>query len=84
MRSTKTKGDLPSTSFLFSLKMITGGGGLLQAFQKINHLCLLLDILDNLKNVEVCGTSATNVDQNWLDEGLACKIVDLPRHSGRE
>lgn len=61
-----------------------GRRGLLQAFEKIDHLGLLLDIFDDLQDVEVGGTRSADVDKYRTDERLLREVLDFSGHRGGE
>jgi hypothetical protein len=56
----------------------------LQALQQVYHLGFLLDVLDNLQDVQIRCTSSTYVDNDWTDERLLRKVLNLPWHGSRE
>lgn len=57
---------------------------LLQAFEKIDHLGLLLDIFDDLQDVQVGGTRSTDIDKYRTDERLLREVLDFSGHRGGE
>ena len=61
-----------------------GRRSLLQAFEKIDHLGLLLDIFDDLQDVQVGGTRSTDVDKYRTDERLLREVLDFSGHRGGE
>eukprot|EP00162_Nutomonas_longa_P013868 comp21740_c0_seq1/m.48537 comp21740_c0_seq1/g.48537 ORF comp21740_c0_seq1/g.48537 comp21740_c0_seq1/m.48537 type:complete len:342 (+) comp21740_c0_seq1:336-1361(+) len=54
--------------------------GLLQALEQVDDFGLLLDILDLLHDVEICGSSAAHIDHDGLDHCAACKALDFGGH----
>ena len=44
----------------------------------------LLDVLDLLDHVEVGGTGAADVDDDWADQSGACEVLDLVGHGRAE
>lgn len=61
-----------------------GRRSLLQAFEKIDHLGLLLDIFDDLQDVQVGGTRSTDIDKYRTDERLLREVLDFSGHRGGE
>jgi hypothetical protein len=57
---------------------------LLEAFEQIHHLGLLLDILDLLDDVHVGRARPADIDEQGVDERLLRKVLDLARHRGGE
>mmetsp|Transcript_49533 Transcript_49533/g.105967 ORF Transcript_49533/g.105967 Transcript_49533/m.105967 type:complete len:231 (+) Transcript_49533:524-1216(+) len=58
--------------------------GLLQTFQQVHQLGLLLHIFDFLDNIQVRCTSTADVDDNGIDKGRLREVLDFPRHSRTE
>lgn len=56
----------------------------MKALEEVDHLGLLLDVLDLLDDVEVGGAGAADVDGNGSDERVAGKLADLGGHGRRE
>ena len=57
---------------------------LLQTLQEVHHLGLLLDVLDYLQHVQVCGTGSSDVHEHRLDQRLLREVLNLARHRRRE
>ena len=58
--------------------------GLLEAFQQIDHFCLLFHILDHLENIKVRRPRTANIHQDRFHERLLGEILDLSWHRGGE
>lgn len=59
-------------------------GRLLQRFEEVHNLGLLLDILHLLHHVQAGSARPAHVHRDGLDQGAAGKVLDLLRHGGRE
>lgn len=60
------------------------GRGLLQTLQEVHHLRLLFHVFDLLNDIHICRTGSSDIDQDRIDKGLRCEVLNFSRHCSRE